>query len=113
MRHLVKNSLCCTPNRIIIGEVHDGAAKDLLDAWITGHPGGCGTVHGEDCERALQRLSGLAREGAGGVVKHQMVAQAVHYLILIKGHGAHRKVRDIVQIKGSDGSAFELERVRM
>lgn len=113
MRHLVKYSLRCTPSRIIIGEVRDGAAKDLLDAWITGHPGGCGTVHGEDCERALQRLSELAREGAGGVAQHRMVAQAVHYLILITGHGAHRKVTDIVQIVRSDGSTFELERVRM
>lgn len=113
MRHLVKYSLRCTPNRIIIGEVRDGAAKDLLDAWITGHPGGCGTVHGEDCERALQRLSELAREGAGGVPQHQMVAQAVHYLILITGHGSHRKVADFVQIVGSDGSAFQLERVKL
>ena len=113
MRHLVKYSLRCTPNRIIIGEVRDGAAKDLLDAWITGHPGGCGTVHGEDCERALQRLSELAREGAGGTRQHRMVVQAVHYLILITGHGSHRKVTDIVQIVGSDRSAFELERVKL
>ena len=110
MRHLVKYSLRCTPNRIIIGEVRDGAAKDLLDAWITGHPGGCGTVHGEDCERALQRLAELAREGASGVAQHRMVAQSVQYLILIKGHGAHRKVTDIVRIVGYDGSAFELDR---
>lgn len=111
MRHLVKYSLRCTPNRIIIGEVRDGAAKDLLDAWITGHPGGCGTIHGEDCERALQRLSELAREGAGGVAQHRMVAQAVHYLILITGHGTHRKVTDIVRIMGSEGSIFQLEQV--
>ncbi|MFQ5569629.1 MAG: ATPase, T2SS/T4P/T4SS family [Rhodothermales bacterium] len=113
MRHLVKYSLRCTPNRIIIGEVRDGAAKDLLDAWITGHPGGCGTVHGEDPERALQRLLELAREGAGGVAQHRMVAQAVHYLILITGHGARRKVTDVVQVVGSDGSTFELKRARM
>lgn len=113
MRHLVKYSLRCTPNRIIIGEVRDGAAKDLLDAWITGHPGGCGTVHGEDAERALQRLAELAREGASGIPQHRMVAQAVHYLILITGQGAHRKVADLVQIVGSEGSAFQLERVKL
>ena len=64
MRHLVKYSLRCTPDRIVIGEVRDGAAKELLDAWITGHPGGCGTVHGEVSRRALEWLSELARETA-------------------------------------------------
>lgn len=111
MRHLVKYSLRCTPDRIVIGEVRDGAAKDLLDAWITGHPGGCGTVHGEDSRRALERLSELAREGAGGVEQHRMVAQAVHYLIVIKGHGARRKVTEFVQIVGNEGGEFVLEPV--
>ncbi len=113
MRHLVKYSLRCTPSRILVGEVRDGAAKDLLDAWITGHPGGCGTVHGEDSERALERLADLAREGANGVAQHRLVARAVHYLILIAGYGAHRKVIDFVQIVGSDGSAFQLERLKL
>ncbi len=99
MRHLVRYSLRSTPNRIIIGEVRDGAAKDLLDAWITGHPGGCGTVHGEDCESALERLSELAREGAGGVDQRAMVLRAVRYVILITGHGTRRRVREIARVR--------------
>lgn len=98
MRKLVKYSLRATPNRIIIGEVRDGAAKDLLDAWITGHPGGCGTVHGEDAESALERLAELAREGAGGVDQRALVMRAVRYVILIAGHGTARRVREIARV---------------
>ena len=100
MRHLVRYSLRATPNRIIIGEVRDGAAKDLLDAWITGHPGGCGTVHGEDCDAAVMRLADLAREGAGGVDQMNMVQRAVQYVILIAGHGRFRRVRQMARLKG-------------
>ena len=102
MRDLVKYSLRCTPNRIIIGEVRDGAARDLLDAWVTGHPGGCGTVHGEDSLMALDRLARLAGEGAGGVDQRHMVAQSVDCVIYIAGHGRHRKVRDIARLEGMD-----------
>ena len=109
MRHLVKYSLRATPNRLIIGEVRDGAAKDLLDAWITGHPGGCGTVHGEDCERALVRLAQLAREGAGGACQQAMVLQAVHFVVYIDGHGARRRVRAIGRVTGYEEGAFRLE----
>ncbi len=100
MRQLVKYSLRATPDRIIIGEVRDGAAKDLLDAWITGHPGGCGTVHGEDCDAAVTRLAELAREGAGGVDQMAMVHRAVRYVVLITGHGTYRRVRRIARLKG-------------
>ena len=109
MRHLVKSSLRSTPNRLIIGEVRDGAAKDLLDAWITGHPGGCGTVHGEDCEKALERLSRLASEGAGGADQHLMVLQGVHYVIHIAGYGRERKVQSIAQVKDWRDNRFVLD----
>ncbi len=109
MRQLVKYSLRATPNRLIIGEVRDGAAKDLLDAWITGHPGGCGTVHGEDCERALMRLARLAREGAAGADQRAMVLQAVHCVVHISGYGTARKVQAIARPTGYAPQGFTLE----
>lgn len=109
MRHLVRYSLRSTPNRIIIGEVRDGSAKDLLDAWITGHPGGCGTVHGEDAVSALERLADLAREGAGGADQRTMVARAVNALILVTGHGVNRKVAEIVRIIPAASHGFDLK----
>jgi len=109
MRHLVRLSLRATPRRIIVGEVRDEAARDLLDAWITGHPGGCGTVHGEDPERALERLADLAREATPGVDQRPMVAQSVQALIFIRGHGHQREVSAIVAVKGFKDGRFVLE----
>ena len=109
MRELVKFSLRVTPNRIIVGEVRDGSAKDLLDAWITGHPGGCATVHGEDADKALERLSDLAREGAGGIDQRHLVLRAVHRVVVIAGFGRFRRVRQIVKVTGWNPSGFTLQ----
>ncbi|MFP4465351.1 MAG: ATPase, T2SS/T4P/T4SS family, partial [Alphaproteobacteria bacterium] len=39
MRDLVMTTLRLRPDRIIVGEVRDGSALDMLKAWNTGHPG--------------------------------------------------------------------------
>jgi len=45
------------PDRIIVGEVRDGAAAlELIKAWNTGHPGGTGTLHANDNRQALNRV---------------------------------------------------------
>ena len=43
MSRLLKSTMRLRPDRIIVGEVRDGAALTLLKAWNTGHPGGIST----------------------------------------------------------------------
>ena len=102
-------SLRATPTRIIVGEVRDASAKSLLDAWITGHPGGCATIHGEDADKALERLSDLAREGARGIDQRHLVLRAVHIVVLITGFGRARRVRQIVRVAGCTPMGFTVE----
>ena len=45
IRELVKNALRMRPDRIVVGEVRDGAALDMLQAMNTGHDGSLTTVH--------------------------------------------------------------------
>ncbi|MEY9138869.1 P-type conjugative transfer ATPase TrbB [Bradyrhizobium diazoefficiens] len=45
MARLLKSTMRLRPDRIIVGEVRDGAALTLLKAWNTGHPGGITTIH--------------------------------------------------------------------
>ena len=45
MQDLVYVSLRLSPERIIVGEVRDKSAYDLLQAWNTGHSGGFSTFH--------------------------------------------------------------------
>ena len=46
MRDLVQTTLRMRPDRIVVGEIRDGAgALEMLKAWNTGHDGGLGTLH--------------------------------------------------------------------
>ena len=61
-RSAVRDSLRFRPDRIIIGEVRDGAALDLLKAWNTGHPGGLCSVHANGPDTVKQRFRDLIQE---------------------------------------------------
>ena len=50
------------PDRILVGEVRDGSALELLKAWNTGHPGGLATIHANDTRAMLDRLCQLIEE---------------------------------------------------
>ncbi|HEY9213844.1 MAG TPA: P-type conjugative transfer ATPase TrbB, partial [Ancylobacter sp.] len=62
MARLLKSTMRLRPDRIIVGEVRDGAALTLLKAWNTGHPGGITTVHANGALSALRRLEQLTAE---------------------------------------------------
>ena len=50
----LKVALRLKPDRIVVGEVRDGAAAlPLLKSWNTGHPGGVSTLHANSATEAL------------------------------------------------------------
>src|SRR5690606_14080810 len=56
IRELVRNALRMRPDRIIVGEVRDGAALDMLQAMNTGHDGSLTTTHANSPRDSLARL---------------------------------------------------------
>lgn len=56
IRELVRNSLRMRPDRILVGEVRDGAALDMLQAMNTGHDGSITTIHANSPRDSLSRL---------------------------------------------------------
>jgi pilus assembly protein CpaF len=63
VRDLVRNSLRMRPDRIVIGEVRDGAALDMLQAMNTGHDG----LDDHRARELAARLAGPHRDhGADG-----------------------------------------------
>ncbi len=56
IRDLVRNTLRMRPDRIIVGEVRDGAALDMLQAMNTGHDGSITTIHSNSPRDSLARL---------------------------------------------------------
>ena len=61
-RMAIKDALRCRPDRIVVGEVRDGAALDLLEAWNTGHPGGFATIHANSPSAVKLRLKALIQQ---------------------------------------------------
>ena len=94
MRDLVKGSLRMRPDRIMIGEVHDGGAHDLLKAWNTSHPGGICTIHANSLESARLRLYDLVQEAVESVPEH-LIEEAVDVLVMMKKVDGKRKIVDI------------------
>ena len=56
IRDLVRNALRMRPDRIVVGEVRDAAALDMLQAMNTGHDGSICTVHANSPRDALARV---------------------------------------------------------
>lgn len=61
-RHAVMDAMRLRPDRIIVGEVRDGAALDLLKAMNTGHPGSIATIHANSTSAMLDRFAQLVDE---------------------------------------------------
>jgi type IV secretion system protein VirB11 len=105
MQRLLKSTMRLRPDRIIVGEVRDGAALTLLKAWNTGHPGGIATVHSDNAFTALTRLEQLVAEVSQQPMS-QVIAEAVDLIVSIeRSPEKGRIVRDIVTVSGfRDGS---------
>jgi P-type conjugative transfer ATPase TrbB len=107
LRQLVKVALRTSPDRIVVGEVRDEAALDLLDAWQTGHPGGVATLHANDPLSALHRLDRLAQR-AGSGPQADLVADAIHLVVMIAGGSSGRRVTQVVEVLGRAAERYEL-----
>lgn len=58
-RALLRLSLRLRPDRLIVGEVRDGAAWDMVDAMSLGQHGSIATIHAGTISQALLRLESL------------------------------------------------------
>jgi type IV secretion system protein VirB11 len=101
MRRLVKVTMRYRPTRIIVGEVRDGAALDLLKAWNTGHPGGIATVHANSAAEGLDRLEELIAE-ATPAPKQKLIGKSVGLIIFIKRAPGGRRISEILEVTGHE-----------
>lgn len=108
MSRLLKSTLRLRPDRIIVGEVRDGAALSLLKAWNTGHPGGIATVHANSASSSLRRLEQLTAEASRQPV-HSLIADAVDLVVSIERTATGRRLTELLRVVGHDGSAYQLE----
>jgi len=108
MARLLKSTMRLRPDRIVVGEVRDGAALTLLKAWNTGHPGGVATIHSNTATSALRRLEQLTGE-ASQQPMHEVIGEAVDLIISIERTPRGRRVRDVIHVEGYAHGRYQLE----
>ena len=113
--HLVAASLRHRPDRIIVGEVRDESAYDMLQAMNTGHSGSMTTTHADSALLALHRISDLALSAHAnldhGFVRSQ-TAEAIHYVLQVsRRRDGSRGVTELVRVRGYDSRnhTFDIE----
>ena len=77
IRDLVKNALRMRPDRVVVGEVRDFAAYDMLQAMNTGHDGSMTTIHANDARSGVERLVNLLSEGGESAVESSRVLSLI------------------------------------
>ncbi|WP_454858638.1 P-type conjugative transfer ATPase TrbB [Rhizobium binxianense] len=108
MARLLKSTMRLRPDRIIVGEVRDGAALTLLKAWNTGHPGGVTTIHSNTAMSALRRLEQLTAEVSQQPMR-EVIGEAVDLVVSIERTPKGRRVRDVVHVDRFNGAQYETE----
>lgn len=104
----LKDILRLRPDRIVLGELRDGACLDLIKAWNTGHSGGLTTIHANSCELALKRVESLIAEVSVSIPR-ELIAQTVNLVVQVKRAGARRVVSEISKVCGLKQGSYVLE----
>lgn len=100
MRTLAKVAMRYAPRRILVGEVRDAAALELLKLWNTGHPGGVGTFHADTALESLSRLEELVEE-AGLGSKQNLIGRAIDLILFMeKTPDNRRRLTEIIRVNG-------------
>ena len=103
LRRLVKEALRMRPDRIVVGEVREAEALDLLIALNSGLPGAC-TVHARSARHALDKLCTLPLL-AGGNIDRAFVVPTVAGVIDLVVHvellsDGRRRVQEVIRPMG-------------
>lgn len=107
IRQLVINALRMRPDRIIVGEIRDEAALDMLQAMNTGHDGSMTTLHSNAPLDTLSRLETMTlMAGMDLPVRavREQVSSAVDMIVHQERlRDGSRRVVNITEVSGMEG----------
>lgn len=111
IRMLVKNALRMRPDRIIVGEVRDEAALEMLQACNTGHEGSMSTVHANGANEVVARLAVMVAQG-GEFPSDKvdwLVGSALDIIVMIKKYqDGSRRISGVYEVPELDLSEKHL-----
>jgi pilus assembly protein CpaF len=113
IRDLVRNALRMRPDRIVVGEIRDAAALDMLQAMNTGHDGSIGTVHANSPRDVLSRVETMVLM-AGMDLPMRAIREQVSSALDLIVHQARfkdgtRRITHVTEVVGMEGEAITLQ----
>jgi pilus assembly protein CpaF len=113
IRQLVINALRMRPDRIIVGEIRDEAALDMLQAMNTGHDGSMTTLHSNSPRDSLARLETMTLM-AGMDLPSRAIREQVTSAIDVIVHQERlrdgtRKIVNIAEVAGMEGDVITMQ----
>jgi pilus assembly protein CpaF len=113
VRDLVRNSLRMRPDRIVIGEVRDGAALDMLQAMNTGHDGSLTTVHANSPRDSMARLETMVLMAGMELPVRAIREQAASAIDLIihqaRLKDGSRRITHVTEVIGMEGDVITMQ----
>ncbi len=113
IRELVRNTLRMRPDRIVVGEVRDAAALDMLQAMNTGHDGSLTTVHSNSPRDTLSRIETMVlMAGFDLPVRaiREQISSAVDLIIHVaRLKDGTRRVTHVTEVEGMEGDIITLQ----
>jgi pilus assembly protein CpaF len=112
IRQLVINALRMRPDRIIVGEIRDEAALDMLQAMNTGHDGSMTTAHSNSPRDTLARIETMALM-AGMELPVRAVREQIASAIDLVIHQERlrdgtRKIVNVTEVSGMEGDVITM-----
>lgn len=112
IRDLVVNALRMRPDRIIVGEIRDAAALDMLQAMNTGHDGSMTTLHSNSPRDTLARLETMTLMAGMDMPMRAIREQVTSAIQLIvhqeRMRDGTRKVTYITEVAGMEGDVITM-----
>jgi pilus assembly protein CpaF len=110
IRQLVVNALRMRPDRIVVGEIRDEAALDMLQAMNTGHDGSMTTAHSNSPRDTLSRLETMTLM-AGMDLPVRAIREQITSAVDLVVHQERlrdgtRKVVYITEVSGMEGDVI-------
>ncbi len=112
IRMLVVNALRMRPERIIVGEIRDEAALDMLQAMNTGHDGSMTTLHSNGPRDTLSRLETMTLMAGMDLPSRairEQVSSAIHLIVhQSRMRDGTRKIVAITEVSGMEGEVITM-----
>src|SRR5688572_26171939 len=112
IRQLVVNALRMRPDRIVVGEIRDEAALDMLQAMNTGHDGSMTTAHSNSPRDTLSRLETMTLMAGMDLPSRAIREQIASAVDLIchqeRMRDGTRKITNITEVSGMEGEVITM-----